>query len=74
VAAAGLKITVDQPCLVLLREDRKALRVAASNPRNRALKVKVVGTWKGGPFQREFVLPGGDEAGKSMVMSAPLRQ
>jgi chondroitin AC lyase len=74
IRAGDRTITVDQPCLVLLRQDGKRLRLAVSNPENTALTVHLlVSGGPGGTPARTvtFDLPGGVEAGKSVVQEIP---
>ena len=60
----GLTLAVDQPCLMLYRDGDEGAKVAVSNPENQPLTVNVtVGT-----KQLKFDLPGGLEAGGTVVM------
>jgi chondroitin AC lyase len=63
----GLTVSVDQPCLLLLREDKKGLRASLSNPRNQKLTVNLTVAHKGAAaVERKFDLPGGEKAGSSL--------
>jgi len=78
---AGLTVSVDTPCLVLLRELPEKLTISVSNPSNeqavvqldvsRSLQGKGVENLNGPVRSRiTFELPGGMEAGKSVTRSA----
>ena len=61
--AGGMTVSVDRPCLLLLRRDGEKVRLAVSNPENEAATVEVtVGTTR-----VSVPLPDGLEAGKSVV-------
>ncbi|HVK02267.1 MAG TPA: polysaccharide lyase beta-sandwich domain-containing protein, partial [Armatimonadaceae bacterium] len=68
VTAGSITISVDRPCLLLLRRDGDKLRVAVSNPANEAA---TVGVTVGGT-RTSVELPGGLDAGKSVVREFPL--
>ncbi|MDD5672610.1 MAG: polysaccharide lyase family 8 super-sandwich domain-containing protein [Chitinivibrionales bacterium] len=79
-AADSLHVGVDQPCIVLTRESKDSLSVAASNPLNTAVTVQVTvslaltgagAVWNAqtSTANLSFVLPGGLDAGKSVVMN-----
>ena len=79
--APGLKLGVDQPCLVLLRADGGRMSISVSNPANTKLTVAVtvsrrlggegVEVVSGGPgrpaSRMAFDLPGGMQAGSSVT-------
>lgn len=78
--AAGLRLEVDQPCLVLLRKTKAKTILAVSNPVNEPLQVtveinrKLTGTectWKParGVTRIRCALPRGLDAGQSLVLS-----
>ena len=65
--AEGLTVSADQPCLLLLRQDKKGLRVSLSNPRNQKLSVNVQVARRGAAvLTRKLDLPGGERAGSSL--------
>ena len=79
---ASLSIAVDKPCLVLAVKQEGSVRVAVANPENKPLQVEVL---LGIPLQGEgaaqpdgrasrilFDLPGGTDAGKSVVRTFTL--
>jgi chondroitin AC lyase len=70
------RLTVDQPCLVLLRRDGAQLLVSVANPENKPLSVQVeIGEVLSGDGVQpaangsrvRFTLPGGAEAGRSVT-------
>lgn len=65
---AGLSVTVDQPCMLVVDESSTGVAVTASNPRHAALSLAVdlTGDVSG---QLLFSLPGGDSAGSSVTLS-----
>ena len=80
----GLVLSVDQPCLLLLRKQRDTMRLAISNPHNKALTVHVeVNLGLGGEgvewSQAEgrsritFDLPDGPQAGRSVMRALSIR-
>ncbi len=76
ITAGGRTVKVDQPCLLLLRQDGKQLRLAVSNPENTALAVTVGITHTNGKMRDnaqvvKIDLPGGLEGGKSVVREVP---
>jgi len=63
----GLTVSVDQPCLLLLREDKKGIRATLSNPTNQKLSVNLTVAQEGAALvRRKFDLPGGEKAGRSV--------
>jgi chondroitin AC lyase len=77
--ADGMIITVDQPCIVLVRKLLNQFKVCVANPKNAALAVNVDinrhltgsgSTWDAGTrFTRiPFSLPSGWDAGRSVVL------
>ncbi len=75
-AAPGWSVAVDQPCLLLMRETGGGVQFALSNPENKPLSVNVTidRTLQGdgaaaanGQTQVHFDLPGGEQAGSSLV-------
>jgi chondroitin AC lyase len=67
--ADGLTVSVDQPCLLLLRDDKQGTRVSLSNPKNQKLTVNLTVTRKGAAaVERKFDLPGGEKAGSSVIV------
>jgi len=76
--ASGLSLTVDQPCVVVIRHSDETFSAAVANPRNQLLTVQLtvtrhlVGTgaeWNDSEqtTRLTFTLPGGDYAGQSVV-------
>ena len=73
-AGDGLSLGVEEPCLLLVRT-RPQLRVTASNPLNRPLKLKVTVSLPGGaPRTFTLDLPGGEKAGSSTTLPARNRR
>jgi len=76
-AGPGWNVNVDKPGLLLLRETGDGLQVAVSNPENQALTVNVeidraltgnsCTSLNGGKTRIQFDLPGGPQAGSSIV-------
>ena len=63
----GLTVSVDQPCLLLLREDKDGIRASLSNPHNQKLTVNLTVARAGAaPVGRKFELPDGEKAGSSV--------
>jgi chondroitin AC lyase len=62
-------IAVDRPCALLVKQDDTRVRVAVSNPLNEADTVAV----KLGDRELRVELPGGMDAGKSVVQEVPLK-
>ncbi len=72
---SGLRINVDQPCLVLARRAQESIVLTVSDPRNRATKVHVQLRCTTNPsLNRDVVvaLPGGDRAGSSVRAGQPI--
>lgn len=67
----GLAVSVDRPCLLVLRETPKGYAVSLANPRNAGLTVRV--RIEVGPrvFQKAVVLPRGALAGSSVTAELP---
>lgn len=79
----GLRVRVDQPCLLLLRREGRQLTITAANPRNEALALTVSLSARltgagaelgpaGQGSQVRLALPGGQEAGRSVSRSFTL--
>jgi len=75
-AGRGWVVSVDRPCLLLMREGSDGVEIAVSNPENKPLDVNVVtdralageGVSRAGGVSRvTFHLPDGDMAGSSVV-------
>ncbi|MBI4979552.1 MAG: hypothetical protein HZC28_18890 [Spirochaetes bacterium] len=80
VTADGLSVTVDQPCMLMLRSSGNVLTVSAANPRNKPLTLgvavsrKLSGTgaaWESGLgiTRIRMPLPDGDNAGQSITQA-----
>jgi chondroitin AC lyase len=78
---AGTALSVDQPCLVLLRRKGSVLNISVANPENRPLSVQlevdealsgddVEPTPRGSRIR--FALPGGADAGRSVARNFTL--
>jgi chondroitin AC lyase len=64
---SGLKITVDQPVMVLLGEKDSGTTVSMANPENKPLEVKLHLDRDGKSGDADFSLPGGDHAGSTVT-------
>jgi len=60
----GFKVSVDRPCVVLVRREGRGGHVAVANPVNEAMTVEV---GIGRERTIKFDLPGGEDAGRSVV-------
>ena len=80
----GWTVTVDKPCLVLLKESQEKLLISVSNPRNEqvAVQLEVSRSLEGdgvqvlngaGRARITFELPGGMETGKSVTRAYAAR-
>jgi chondroitin AC lyase len=76
----GLSVSVDQPCVVVIRYSADEFSAAVANPRNQAMTVHMTVTRdltgpnavrnrSAGTTQLTYSLPGGDYAGQSVVQT-----
>lgn len=64
---AGLTVTVDRPCALLIAETPTGVSVTVADPENRPSTVRVTVTRDGKTSGADFDLPGGGEAGRSVT-------
>jgi len=67
----GLAVSVDRPCLLLLREAPKGYSASLANPRNAALTVRVKIEAGRRVIEKAVVLPKGMLAGSSVTVELP---
>jgi chondroitin AC lyase len=63
----GLGVSVDKPCLLLLREGKQGTSATLSNPHNRKLEVNLTLVRGGRTIRKKIGLPGGEKAGSSVT-------
>lgn len=65
----GTLLSVDQPCLLMLRRKENSWSISASNPRNAPMIVGVTISGPSGKKEFKIALPTGDDAGKSVTVA-----
>jgi chondroitin AC lyase len=70
IASGDLTVSVDQPCALLMEQEAGEAKLAVSNPNNKAaaVSVELLFTSTGEKRSARIELPGGADAGKSVVI------